>query len=244
MPSVYCPVLRQYRSGDLVRLEGSEFHHLAHVTRRRILEPVLLNSGDGLLCWAEYESSGSDHALLRLTRAELDQAKPLHAYAIAFALLKNRHDELLVEKCTELGATDFFPLFTEHSVRQPGPGTLARFAKIALAAVKQCDNPWLPRIHAPLTLEHALTTLRERGFQPIVCSENKPQRWLHDLRPEQTGQPCFLIGPEGGWSKAEQALLQKEPEITLARLITRAETAAIAVAAQWLAQAERGFEAD
>jgi len=237
MPSVYCPVLRQYRSGDLVRLEGSEFHHLAHVARRRILEPVLLNSGDGLLCWAEYESSGSDHALLRLTRAELDQAKPLHAYAIAFALLKNRHDELLVEKCTELGATDFFPLFTEHSVRQPGPGTLARFAKIALAAVKQCDNPWLPRIHAPLRLEHALTTLRERGFQPIVCSENKPQRWLHDLRPEQTGQPCFLIGPEGGFDPAEREAIRAHPRavaVSLGPRILRAETAAIAATAAWM----------
>lgn len=238
MPSVYFPGLEDLQPEARVRLDGDEFHHLARVAKRRLSEPLLLNSGQGTLARAEVESLQQHHAVLRITEIVVREALR-QPFAIAFALLKNRNDELLVEKCTELGASAFFPLITEHSVRQPADNTLARFARISLAAIKQCDNPWLPQLYPAQKIDSVLSSIHEAGYTPILCSERKPHRWLHHLSGEEAGRPCFLIGAEGGWSEAEFKLMEGLTEISLGNLITRAETAAIAVSAQWQAFADR-----
>ncbi len=238
MPSVYFPGLEKLGADAMVRLEGEEFHHLARVAKRRLNEALLLNSGQGTLARAVVEKLEPRTALLRITEI-VRGSEQRHPFAIAFALLKNRHDELLVEKCTELGVSAFFPLITEHSVRQAADNTVARFARISLAAIKQCDNPWLPEIQPPRKLDATLTAIRASGYTPILCSEREPDRWLHHLSGEEAGRPCFLIGAEGGWSDAEFRLMVGLTEITLGDLITRAETAGIVIAAQWQAFANR-----
>lgn len=237
MPSLYYPGLESFGVGSELRLEGEEFHHLAHVARRRLSEPLLLNSGKGTLAWADIISVEQRFATLKITEIT-SEAAPKRPFSIAFALLKNRHDELLVEKCTELGASAFFPLITEHSVRQAAPNTLSRFARISLAAIKQCDNPWLPELFPPAELTMALEQISEAGYTPILCAERNTGRWLHELSAEELGNPCFLIGAEGGFSEAEFSRMVSLARITLGKLITRAETAAIAVAAQWQACAD------
>ncbi len=238
MPSVYCPGLENLPPVAMVRLEGEEFHHLARVAKRRLNEALLLNSGRGVLAKAVVERLDKHAAFLRITEI-VNKVEQHQAFAVAFSLLRNRHDELLVEKCTELGASAFFPLITDHSVRQAADNTVSRFARISLAAIKQCDNPWLPRFFPPGKLEQALDAIRTAGYTPILCSERKPDRWLHHLSGEEVGRPCFLIGPEGGWSEVEFSLMQGLTEISLGDLVTRAETAGIVIAAQWQAFANR-----
>ncbi len=87
--------------------------------------------------------------------------------------------------------------------------------------------------HPATYLEPAIKVLIEREYKILACSERKPER---SLRPEDLyGKICFLIGPEGGWSEQEFALLERNgvEEISISNLILRAETAAIAIAAQW-----------
>ena len=65
MPSVYFAGLEKLHAGALVRLEGEEFHHLARVAKRRLNEPLLLNSGQGALAQAVVESLEPRSAQLR-----------------------------------------------------------------------------------------------------------------------------------------------------------------------------------
>lgn len=236
MPSVYYPGLERHAPGDLLELTGEEYHHLAHVAPRRLSQQLKLNSGEGMLAEAAVETLERNRAWLRLQTIERHPS-PARPYAIAFALLKNRNDEWLVEKCTELGVSRLFPLLTERGLKTRAESVPTRFRKIALAAIKQCDNPWLPEVAEIRSLAAGLSAIRDSGYLPVLCSERRPDMWLSDLEPE--GKPCFLIGPEGGWSDAEFALMEGLPEITLSRLITRAETAAVAVSAQWLAYANQ-----
>jgi 16S rRNA (uracil1498-N3)-methyltransferase len=76
-----------------------------------------------------------------------------------------------VEKCTELGVSALFPLITDLSVRKSSANTLSRFQKIAIAAIKQCDNPWIPEIFPPQDLNRALENIKTQGYNPILCSE-------------------------------------------------------------------------
>ena len=127
MPSVYYPGLERLQADSLVRLEGEEFHHLARVAKRRLKDILLLNSGKGTLATAKVEKLEAHSVLLRLTEIKFPEERR-HPFAIAFALLRNRNDELLVEKCTELGVSALFPLFTEHSIHQVMDNTIVHFS--------------------------------------------------------------------------------------------------------------------
>jgi len=231
MPSYYLPDLSP-APGSFVSLSGSEHHHLATVRRQAVGDLVTLTDGKGLLIRAKIRQIGKKDAELELI--ERIEVVPPADYAIAFSLLKSQHDELIVEKCTELGAKTLFPFISDSSVRKPSANTAERFAKIALAAIKQCDSPFLPEIHATTQLKKLLQNITTQGYTPVICSERRPDRWIE--AGEYTAPPCFVIGPEGGWSEAEFQLFSELglPEITFSPLIARAETAAIAIASQWL----------
>jgi 16S rRNA (uracil1498-N3)-methyltransferase len=194
---------------------------------------VRLNSGFGLL--AEAEIVQIDKHEVRLKIMEITDACNTPDFALAFSLLKGKHDELIIEKVTELGAQRFFPMITEFSVRQQSKNTIERFHRICLSAIKQCDNPWLPVVSNIMTLEEALKKALDFGYKPLICSERKPQSWLLHSVPDSSVNPCFFIGPEGGWSLQEFELFDrmKLNEISISDLTLRAETAAITVAAQW-----------
>lgn len=232
MPSYFVPSLTPETT--LVILEGEEYHHLSHVKRISIGQDVKLNNGCGIMAEGRIKAITKRNAEIELV-SSTTQETPKTQYAIAFALLKNRNDELLIEKCTELGAGAFFPLITEYSVKTSSFNTLTRFEKIALAAIKQCDNLWLPKLHPVQTLEAAIQSMISEGYTPILCSEQRPDSYISYL--DKQIKPCFLIGPEGGFSPSEFTYLnsQKVPSISICHLITRAETAAIAVSAQFLA---------
>ena len=222
MPSVYYPDLLP--TEKLLILSGEEFHHLVRVTRTRVGDLVKLNSGNGLLAIARVTEISKRDAKLEID--EWMESKPFPApFAIAFALLKNRHDELLVEKCTELGAGVFYPLLCDFSVRKAGSDK--RLERIILAAIKQCDNPFLPSLEEPRELKEALSMVSAAGYSPIICSELRPDQWLDHLKLPATVKPCFFIGPEGGWSSDELSLFEQTamPSISIGNLITRAETA-------------------
>jgi len=229
MPSLYCNNLSPNESQ--ICLEGEEFHHLAHVKRIGLGQRIKLNNGKGLIAEGIIKELTKKSVLLEII-SQQRSPYPQHSFAIAFALLKNKHDELLVEKCTELGATAFFPLVSEHSVRNPSSNTLLRFERIALAAIKQCDNPWLPKVYNPVHLKDSFSVITTNGYIPVLCSEKRPDKQVSDL---DITNPCFIIGPEGGFSEEEFLVFeqQKIPQISICSLITRAETAAIAISAQY-----------
>ena len=94
MPSYYFPGLNKLAREDTIWLENEEFHHLK-VTKRRQQEPILLNSGAGFLARAELLSMTSRAASLKIL--EITEVQPPeHPFAIAFSLLKNRHDLSLI----------------------------------------------------------------------------------------------------------------------------------------------------
>ncbi|MDD4309525.1 MAG: RsmE family RNA methyltransferase [Candidatus Cloacimonetes bacterium] len=232
MPSIYSPNL--VSGATSITIEGDEFHHLCHVKRIGVGYEVRLNNGEGIIAEGKISAINKHKAEIVLqTQAKF--TAPQRPYAIAFALLKNKHDELLIEKCTELGASAFYPLESEFSVKTTSANTIIRFARIALAAIKQCDNPWLPIIKPTLKLKQAIQEIIKDGYTPILCSEARPEASLATI--DEAINPCFIIGPEGGFSAQEFAFFadQKISAVSICKLVTRAETAAIAVTAQFAA---------
>lgn len=203
-----------------VKLDGQEFHHLAHVMRVACKEIVELINGKNQLAIARVESLSKKEAeLLLLSVSEEEKKVPL---ILAAALFKFARLEWLIEKAVELGATEI-RLFPAHRSEKKSlsPSQQSRFGQIALSALKQCKRLDLPPIHFYPTLENL----------PL---DGTP--YFGDLRKDalpflKPGLPLiFITGPEGGLTDEEIHLLEGRGArgIRLHSNILRAETAGVA----------------
>ena len=148
--------------------------------------------------------------------------------------------DTLVEKCGELGVARLMPMVTARSVvdaMQRQENHLLRWRRIAIETAKQCGRTKLTEMTAVLSFEDALRTT-EPGAARMIASLEPNTVALADfaagLRKEQPIQA--LIGPEGDFTPEE---LQAAREagcvpVSLGPRILRVETAAIALAANFL----------
>ncbi|HCX73703.1 MAG TPA: hypothetical protein DHM37_08290 [Candidatus Cloacimonas sp.] len=234
MPCYYIPKLPNQK-GEF-SFGGSEYHHLVNVRRIQPGNEVLLTNGKGIIATFIVKEIESKQVIGRIKKIrELAPAKP--AIAASFSLLKNKNDELIVEKLTELGIREFFPITTARTIRKVGKNTTEKFKKTAITAIKQCDNAYLPYIHSIGKFPQVLNKIKENGYIPLVALEQGRHLLLENIvqrHPEQNY--CLVFGPEGGFSPAEIEILQNWniQLFSLGNHILRAETAAITAAAQIL----------
>lgn len=136
----------------------------------------------------------------------------------------SRRDWLL-QKCTELGLTDLVPIAFEHSERSDFG---KRADRIIQEAAAQSRRFALPIIHPAMRLAPAVSWAREQALTPLVLDPGAPER----LGPDPDAATyCFVVGPEGGISKAEIEMLRDLPAYHLGQNILRIETAAMAALA-------------
>ncbi|MCF7857938.1 MAG: 16S rRNA (uracil(1498)-N(3))-methyltransferase [Candidatus Cloacimonetes bacterium] len=226
MPCFYTPELNL--TDDLIIISGSEFHHIIHVFRKKINDKITLSNGKGLLANCKITGISSKELTATIIKSmTLEASHP--KIVVAFPLLKNKHDNVIIEKLTELGVKEFFPFTSLRTVRKPSNKTLVKFQKVAISALKQCDNAFLPEIHPVYPLFELIPRLQD--FELFTAVEFGVHKNLLEIIKNQTGkQICIIIGPEGGFDEEEVTDLQKYQvsTFTLGNHILRAETAAIA----------------
>lgn len=158
---------------------------------------------------------------------------------LAFAILKNDHTELILEKCTELGVTNFIPLITDRTVKTGFRRD--RLEKIIKEATEQSGFTRLPQIHEPINI---LGFLKEKINSNQNNTENlfvldmdgeKLKDYVKNINLENLNT-VILIGPEGGWSDAEREFFRENNlrTFSLAPQTLRAETACISTVSQFL----------
>ena len=131
-----------------------------------------------------------------------------------------------VEKATELGVTGVH-IFS--AARSQGADTARigekclRWERLARAAMKQCGRAWCPRVHRHAGLAQLLT---DSGCHEFLVADPEGGNWSPSGSPAER---LLLVGPEGGWSEDELALLSDRGarQVTLGPRRLRTETAAI-----------------
>ena len=149
-----------------------------------------------------------------------------------FAPLKRARLDYMVQKATELGVAALRPVFTRHTVADRV--NLARMRANVIEAAEQCGVLRLPDVAEPDKLENVIAAWppeRALVFADEGAEIADPLAALAPL----AGRPCaLLIGPEGGFSDDERALLLRQAftvRISLGPRIMRADTAAVAALA-------------
>lgn len=207
-------------------LSAEQAHYLRTVLRRGVGDPVLLFNGrdgewDAVIATLDRGQSQVD--LLRQIRAQADEPGPW----LAFAPLKRDATDLVIRMATELGVAAIQPVLTERTVT--ARVNLDRLRLIAIEAAEQSERLTVPTIHPPLDLAALLDgwPRDRRLFAAIERSDS-------NAAPGTTvpiADSGLLVGPEGGFSRAELDALAASPivsPISLGRLVLRAETACVA----------------
>jgi 16S rRNA (uracil1498-N3)-methyltransferase len=152
------------------------------------------------------------------------------------AVLGRQRMLMVAQKATELGVVRIAPVFSERSV---GPEGLAHEKAHAwpgqtLRAARQCRRASVPEVRTTVPLTRALAEPYWR--------EAAHRYYLDDRAPKKSGavalpartptagiDVAFAVGPEGGWTDEERALLVAhgaEP-MRLGGRVLRAETAVL-----------------
>jgi 16S rRNA (uracil1498-N3)-methyltransferase len=232
MPSFFTPDLD--RDAKTLGIDGDEFHHLVRVFRKKRGENIELTNGKGVTAQAVISDIGNKKLTVDINETkEFEQQIPV--IAVAFSLLRNKNDHVLVEKLTELGVAFLFPYTCEHSVRNVSRNTVDKFRKVSVAAVKQCNNPFLPAIAEVQDFPEAMDTLQDQGYLVLTAAEREADLYLTKVIPKPLPHKiCIVIGPEGGFSDSELAYIRSKDIdcYTLGKNVLRAETAAITAVAQ------------
>jgi 16S rRNA (uracil1498-N3)-methyltransferase len=212
----------------IITLTLEQQHYLSRVLR--------LQKGDRFiaLCnpnwWlAELQADQTARMIEQLpVQTELGQSVTLCA-----ALMKGQGFDEVVRAATELGITSLVPLLSDRTVVNPSDQKLERWRRIATEATEQSCRQKKPDIHPPIPFAKALTLYAADAFQNrLICvTDEDAPNLLRALEKLPKLGILVLVGPEGGWTTAEQdlAIAQGFMPVSLGHRVLRAVTASIAV---------------
>lgn len=144
---------------------------------------------------------------------------------VCAAITKRDTFEWTLQKCTELGATEFIPMITERVIKKT-KDVPARWTDIVREASEQSGRTVLPIIHEPMSLKAAIDATSK--YDRIVLHESVGKiAAMPKVR--EMDHVALFVGPEGGFSNDEIAQLASAGStiVQIGDLVMRAETAAI-----------------
>ena len=215
------------REGGRAVIEGADAGHLVRSLRARAGEQIEVVDPAGAILTVRLDAVSRERVEGAIIAEREHRAEPQSRITIAIANLPAPALELVLSRCTELGAFSFHVFQADRSVARGARPE--RWATICREAAMLAGRLRVPPVAGPSTLDEVLSSAEH----PLFLVRDAPQR-LADLREQR--DLTLLIGPEGGWSERELALAPLQA--SLGRLNLRADTAALVALAVALAARE------
>ena len=223
---------RELAPGPLT-IDGPPAHYLLQVMRLKAGDPVKLfddRTGE----WLAVVASTAKRDLQLDVTQRLRPREPVPDLWLCAAPLKKGRVDWLAEKACELGVARLVPVVTRRTVvDKPNADRLRAHL---IEAAEQCGRTALTDLADPVKLpallrdwpaDRTLFFADETGGAPAL-----------DAMRARPGPAAILIGPEGGFDAEERDTVRALPQavaITLGPRILRADTAAAAATAVWMA---------
>jgi len=238
----------------LIRLDQSESRHALQSLRLQPGDEVILIDGRGRLAHGILQAEdvaddqrktrrrGTPRSRLAHVAVEhvLCEPPPERTLTLIVAACKGPRLTWMVEKLTELGTTRITITHFERSVVRVGEVHARKLRRTAIEAAKQAQRVWLPEIASEITLQAALVDLPPGPLLVAHPRDDAPAlSTLLAGHGTRHAHCTAVVGPEGGLTDAELALLANGHGelVRLSSTILRVETAALSVAANWAASA-------
>jgi len=219
-------------NGGEAVLSKEDAHHLIDAARTKAKEKIEIVAEGGV--YLAQVSSLSPLTIAVISKIE-EKRDADNEIILAFSLLKGDHNDLVVEKGTELGASAFVPFLCTRTIVKVEPGSedgrLLRLRKIAKESSQQCRRGSIPEVSSYRTFSDVLTLeapIRILAYEELAGENQTLLEAMSGL--EKNQKVLILVGPEGGFTPEEAQKAKKAGFrfVSLGRRILRAETASIA----------------
>ena len=224
MHTFYAPSLQPGHATYL--LPEDESKHAVRVLRLAAGDAVTLVDGRGTRYPAAVADANPKRCALRISGHEAVAPRATYTH-VAVAPTKNLDRmEWLVEKATEVGVERLTFLRCARSERRELK--LDRLEKIAVSALKQSGQTWLPQLDELIDFESFIQEVDPAAT--FIAHLEAGERTALAQVVAAAPRCCVLIGPEGDFTPAEieLALSRGVRPVTLGSSRLRTETAALA----------------
>lgn len=218
-------------AGARIELDAAQANYLGNVMRLKEGSKLLIFDGMSGEWLAEVAEAGKK----RMALSVVEPTRPQEAVPdlwLAFAPVKKGRVDWLVEKAVELGVARLLPVVTQRTIVEKL--NLDRMRAHIIEAAEQCGRTALADIDEPVRLD-AFLRARDPKRTLYFADETGGVPVNSAFQP---GPSLILTGPEGGFTPDEAAAIRAAPNskaISLGPRILRAETAALAAVAAWMA---------
>lgn len=224
-------------AGAEVTVRGPEAHRLIRVMRARPGEPIELFDGRGRACRGEIRAVGPDYLVVRLAHLPPSGAAGPESSLrtiLVQAVAKGDRMELALEKATELGVSEIWPVITRRCVARPEPTSsrLTRWRRVVETAARQAGRWVVPEVRPPAPWQQALEALAGLGGRWLLLvaweqAELPLGRLLERRDPQGVAGAALAVGPEGGLTddEADGAVRLGFELVSLGPRVLRTETA-------------------
>lgn len=209
-------------------LPEEESKHCVRVLRMGVGDELHITDGQGMLHRCKVVDDNAKRCVVEVI--ESTQAEPLPYHLVmAVAPTKNiDRYEWFLEKATEVGVGEIYPIESEHSERRQIKHE--RELKVITSAVKQSLKMYHPTLHE-LTPFKQVVAMPFEGEKYIAhCNSALGERPYLGKLLKKGGRMLILIGPEGDFSPEEITFAVQNGfrPISLGDQRLRTETAAVA----------------
>ncbi len=231
MPKFFVP--KENISENSIIITGEDVQHIKKVLRMRTGEELTLCDSCGTDYRAEIgEINEKDILCNILDKAKADTEPNVHV-TLFQGLPKAAKMDYIIQKTTELGISKIVPCALARCVSKPeGDKKTARWQKISQEAAKQSGRGIIPEVTNAVKLDNAIEQLKEcdLAFVPYECEDMRSVKSVLTAK-KDVKTVGFIIGPEGGFDKAEIERLEAAgvTPVSLGKRILRTETAGEAV---------------
>ena len=220
-------LIRLYDPGPLMAERELELGslaaaHAARVLRVRVGDPLSVFDGTGHENNAVVSSVRGGSVRVRLGAAVPPEPAARVAITLAQSIARTERMDYAIQKATELGVSRIVPLVAEHGVVKLTPESRKsqHWRQVAISACEQCGRARVPEIAPAISAVQFLSAPAE-GIRVILTANGATT--VAEL--PQSAAFTVAVGPEGGWSAAEQAVAGAWTLLKLGPRVLRTETA-------------------
>lgn len=205
--------------------DKEESKHIVKVLRKQEGHIIHITDGKGNLYTSEISLASEKKCTVKINHCEFFKSTNFHIHMVVAPTKMNDRYEWFLEKATEIGVHEITPVICDNSERKIIKNE--RFDKIILAAMKQSNQFYLPKLNEPITFKEFMS-LKLEGDLFIAHCEEREKTLLKDAFTTQ-GKYTLLIGPEGDFSTKEidTAITKGFKPVSLGHTRLRTETAAV-----------------
>ncbi|MDZ7763542.1 MAG: RsmE family RNA methyltransferase [Melioribacteraceae bacterium] len=176
-----------YVSDTTVTIVGEECHHLMKVMRHSVGDEIYVTNGNGKIFLSEILSTQKNEVKGKIEKV-FEYENKLNNFTICIPRLRVADRfEFALEKCVELGFTNFVVFESERTIAKGDKSD--RWKKIAMAAMKQSLRSYLPKISYVKKFDE----LNRLDGKKIIFDQNADKNFSKSISEFNDAQKYILI---------------------------------------------------